>query len=69
MGVVWPNWFETGLSASVNGANDILYGEIMTPPICSGCQEERGRLQTEVEAKDTEIDRQQREMQTLRVRN
>ena len=32
MGVVWPNRFETGLSVSVNGTNDILYGEIMDHP-------------------------------------
>ena len=36
---------------------------------CSGCQEDKGRLQVEAEAKDAEIDRQQRELQMLRVRN
>ena len=42
----------------------------MTPPIHAlhGCQGYKGRLQAEVEAKDAEIDRQQREIETLKVR-
>ena len=43
----------------------------MTPPIHAlhGCQGDKGRLQAEVEAKDAEIDRQQREIETLKVRH
>ena len=42
----------------------------MTPLIHAlhGCQGDKGRLQAEVEAKDAEVDRQQREIETLKVR-